>query len=235
MFEQLVESRPKRERTAGEMVVSVIVHGVLVLGATLATRGAAETLDRRNRDTTAFVMRPTEPPPPPPVDHRVANALAVAPRPQGFQVVSPPDHVPTTIPPVDLTERFNPKDFSGRGLAGGVDHGPQRVTGLDSIVTGDQFTIDQVDDQAVYVDGPGPKYPAVLKAAGVEGSVTLEFVVSAAGRVEAGTVVVTGSTNGGFEPAAIDAVKASRYRPAKIRGQAVRQLVRQVVRFTIGG
>ena len=41
MFENLIESKPKKERTIGEMVVSVIVHGVLIVGAGLAGLSAA--------------------------------------------------------------------------------------------------------------------------------------------------------------------------------------------------
>ena len=42
------------------------------------------------------------------------------------------------------------------------------------------------------------------------------------------------STNKAFETPAIEAIKKSNFKPAKIKGTAVRQLVEQVVRFTIG-
>ena len=231
MFEQLIESRPKRQRTTGEMIVSVAVHCVLITGAAVATQGAAEAVRKINADTTAFILRPL--PPPPPATPPAPDQVASAPRPLGFQTVVPPDHIPTVIPPVDLSEKFDPRAYSGRNVEGGVPDGVPGLPAPSGVITGEQFTVDQVEEQAVYLDGPGPRFPPALRAAGIAGAVTLEFVVDGAGKVEPSTVVVTSSTNGGFDAAAIEAVKASRYRPAKIRGQTVRQLVRQVVRFNL--
>jgi outer membrane biosynthesis protein TonB len=45
---------------------------------------------------------------------------------------------------------------------------------------------------------------------------------------------VVASTSAAFEAAAMEAVQQSRFKSAKIRGQTVRQLVRQAVRFGMG-
>jgi TonB family protein len=145
----------------------------------------------------------------------------------------PPKEIPTEIPPVDLTQKFNAKDFSGKGVEGGIANGV--VGGKVEIVVGESFTADQVDDPVQYLDGPPAVYPPVLKSAGIEGRVSLRFVVGTDGRPEAGTIQVLSSTNKAFEPPAIEVIKKSRFKPAKIRGTPVRQLVDQAVRFSLQG
>ena len=44
MFENLIESKPKKQRTVGQSVVSVIVHGILIFCAVKATQGVAEAV-----------------------------------------------------------------------------------------------------------------------------------------------------------------------------------------------
>lgn len=66
MFENLIESQPKKERSLGQTAVSVVVHIILLFGAVKATAGAAETMKEILQDTTAVFLKPPEPPPPPP-------------------------------------------------------------------------------------------------------------------------------------------------------------------------
>src|SRR3989475_4657588 len=42
---------------------------------------------------------------------------------KGFQTVVAPEVIPTNIPPVNLTEHFDPKDYSGTGVEGGLATG----------------------------------------------------------------------------------------------------------------
>lgn len=234
MFDNLIESKPKKERTIGEAIISVVVHVILIAGAAAATKGAAETVKAIVEDTTSFILKPPPPPPPPPDEPPPENVVVSNnPPPQGFQTIVPPKDIPTEIPPVNLTEKFDSKDFSGRGVEGGISKGV--VGGVGPVVTGETFTVDQVDDPVDYLSGPLPRYPPVLKAAGVEGRVVLTFVVSTEGRVEAGSIKVMSSTNKAFEEPAIEAIRKSVFKPARMRGQAVRQLVQQAVAFTISG
>jgi TonB family protein len=106
------------------------------------------------------------------------------------------------------------------------------LPGRIATVMREQFTVDQVDDPVAYVGGPSPKYPDSLKAAKVSGSVTMRFVVGTDGRAESSSVQVLNSTNRAFEDPAIEAIKGSTFRPARIKDTPVRQLVEQVVRFT---
>jgi protein TonB len=95
------------------------------------------------------------------------------------------------------------------------------------------FHEDAVDQPAMVVSQPTPEYPAVLKAAQLEGRVVLEFVVDTMGAVEPHSVTVLESTHPGFGRSAVESVLGSRFTPAKIRGAAVRQVVRQGVSFRI--
>lgn len=95
------------------------------------------------------------------------------------------------------------------------------------------FTSQQVDDPVQWVGGPLPKYPDSLKAAKVEGRVVLRYIVEANGQVEESSVQLLSSTHKEFEEPAIEAIKRSTFRPAKLKGVPVRQMVEQVVRFTL--
>ncbi|MES2124039.1 MAG: energy transducer TonB [Gemmatimonadota bacterium] len=236
MFENLIESKPKKEQSTGQLILSVIFHVLLIFGAVKATQGAAETVKKLLADSTAVFIKPPDPPPPPPPDQPPPDqVVARNPPPQGFQTIVPPKEIPTEIPPVDLNQKFNAKDFSGKGVEGGIARGVVGGTGPVDIVSGESFTVDQVDDPVQYLDGPLPAYPPVLKTAGIEGKVSLRFIVGTDGRVEGGTIQVLSSTNKAFEAPAIEAIKKSRFKPAKIRGAPVRQLVDQAVRFSLQG
>ncbi len=95
------------------------------------------------------------------------------------------------------------------------------------------FTMLAVDERPRRISGPMPRYPEVLRQAGVEGNVVLEFVVDTLGRVEESTIRVIRATNQAFVASAIVVIKKSVFRPARVRGRAVRVLVQQSVGFTI--
>ncbi len=235
MFENLIESKPKKERTIGQTAMSVVVHLLLILGAVKATQGAAETVKKILEDSTAVFLKPPEPPPPPPPEEVPPDVIVSNnPPPQGFQTIMPPDKIPTEIPPVNLNEKFDAKDFSGKGVEGGIARGVIGGVGpVGDIVTGETFTQDQVDDPVDYIDGADPVFPPALRSAGIAGRVTMLFVVGTDGRVEANSVRVMSSTNKAFEEPAVAAIKRARFKPAKMRGTAVRQLVQQAITFDI--
>ncbi len=237
MFENLIESKPKKERTLFQTVTSIVLHTALILAAVKATQGVAETAAGIIQQETSFLLPPEPPPPPPPPETPPPDAVVTNnPPPQGFQTIVPPKDLPTEIPPVNLNEKFDARDFSGRGVAGGVASGVIGGTGpviTDAVVAGETYTSDEVDDPVQPISGPTPNYPPVMKDVGIEGVVRLRFVVSAAGRVEGGSVQVISSTNKAFEQPAIDAIKRWTFKPARVRGAAVRQLVEQNIRFSL--
>jgi protein TonB len=76
-----------------------------------------------------------------------------------------------------------------------------------------------------------PVYPAIAKAAGVQGAVVLEAVISKAGRIES-LHAVSGPAM--LRPAALDAVQAARYAPYKLNGEATEVQTTITVVFALG-
>ncbi len=233
MFENLIESQPKRQRTMGQTFSSLVIHLALGYGAIKATSGAAEKLKDILQDTTMIFLKPPEPPPPPPPATPPPDAIVTPnPPPMGFQTVMPPTEIPKDIPPVNLNERFDAKDFSGKGVEGGIGSGV--IGGTGPVSNSATFVAAEVDDPVVPINFQKPRYPPVLQQAGIAGSVDVQYVVGIDGRAEQGSFRVLRSTNKAFEEPAREAIMNSTFKPAKIKGQPVRQLVQQRVSFTIG-
>jgi protein TonB len=88
-----------------------------------------------------------------------------------------------------------------------------------------------VDEQPVRESGRSLRYPEMLRRAGIEGHVVLEFVVDANGRPDTATFYVVESTNRAFEGAARDFIRLSRFRPAQWGGRDTAVRVHQKVVF----
>lgn len=233
MFENLIESQPKKERTLGQTITSLVLHVVLGYGAIKATSGAQEKLKEILQDTTMVFLKPPEPPPPPPPETPPPDAIVTqTPPPMGFQTVMPPTEIPKDIPPVNLNERFDAKDFTGKGVEGGIASGV--VGGTGPVSNQETFVEAEVDDPVQPINFQKPRYPPVLQQAGIAGSVDVQYVVGTDGKAERESFKVIRSTNKAFEEPAREAILASTFKPARIKGQAVRQLVQQRVSFTIG-
>ena len=95
--------------------------------------------------------------------------------------------------------------------------------------------IDLVSQRPVLLDSAclTPKYPSILREAGIEGRVVIEFVVDTSGAVEPWTLRVLSSTHQLFEIRATAAVEACRYRPGSQGGQLVRVRMIQPINFLL--
>ncbi len=232
MFDNLIESKRKGFKSTGQTLISAVIHVVVVFAAIQATTGAAETLREILQDTTAFFLKPPEPPPPPENPPPPPEAIITAnPPPMGFQTVIPPTDIPQEIPPIDLNEKFNAADFSGRGVEGGIATGV--VGGTGPVEVGETFIEAEVDDPVRPISQPSPRYPPTLQAAGIQGRVEVQYVVDTTGHAEPSSWKILRSTNKMFEEPARESIMKSVFRPARIRGRAVRQLVQQAIGFTI--
>lgn len=91
----------------------------------------------------------------------------------------------------------------------------------------------QVDRQAQLLPGGHLAYPEELRRKNVEGSVLMQFVVSARGRVEMKTVRVVRSSDPLFLEAVRRFLSGAQFQPAELGGRQVRQLVQQPFDFTL--
>lgn len=230
MFENLIESSNKGQKSFGQSVLSLIIHGAVIFGAVKATQGAAEEIKQRVIDTTLVFLKPPEPTPPPPPPPPQDVVVSANPPPKGFQTIVPPDIIPKDIPPVDLnTKPFDPKDFSGKGVEGGIAAGIEGGTG--PVELGQVFQSSQLDDPAQRISGPDPRFPPVMASAGISGSVDLEYIVDTTGHAEPNSIKVIAKTHEAFVEPAKETILKSVYRPARYKGEPVRQQVRQRISF----
>ena len=228
MFENLIESKPRSPKTLGQTVLSLLLHGLVIFGAVKATQGVAETIKNRPVDTTMVFLKPPEPPKPPPEQPPPDVIVAANPPPKGFQTVVAPTDIPKDIPPVDLNQKpFDPRDFTGKGVEGGVGRGIEGGTGPIS----DVFLEAQLDDPVQVISQPQPRYPPVLASAGITGRVEMQFIVDTTGHVEPPSFKLLKTSHPAFGEPAREAILKSLIKPARFKGRPVRQLVQQAVAF----
>lgn len=99
---------------------------------------------------------------------------------------------------------------------------------------GHVYIASAVDKKAVRNPASGaPVYPPFLEATGIEGYVTVQFVVDTVGRVDSVSFRVVEVTHPAFAEAVRAALSSLLFSPAEIDGRPVRQLVRQTFRFVL--
>lgn len=232
MFNQLLESKPKKQRSLTGTLYSVGAHTVLIAIAVYVTAKAGIADEGIKQEKIQFVeVKPEEPPPPkelpPPPD-----AIVTPPPPKGFQVLQAPIDIPAVIPEIDLTKKVTDEaDFSGKGVKGGIARG---VVGGTAPVTDQPYMDFQVEQAVSAMPGsPTPTYPEVLRASGVEGTVMVQFVVDTSGKAERPSFKILSSTNDLFSASVRAALPRMRFYPAQIAGRKVKQLVQQPFQFTL--
>lgn len=78
-----------------------------------------------------------------------------------------------------------------------------------------------------------PDYPPYLEQEGIEGSVTVEFIVDTVGRPDSVSFRVVESTHPAFAESVRAALPGMLFTPAEVDGHRVRELVRQTFQFVI--
>jgi len=245
MLDVLTSSSPPSRRRPQDVLLSILLHALVLALVIEATRVSAGIRGTPVADTTLVLFRRLAPPAIRPAEAPAAqrspavSVIAVTdPPPKGFQTVVAPSDIPTTIPPVDLRMKpLDPRDYSGRGVEGGVAHG----------VVGGTRTVDREApaaegvylattdlpgfEPAVLISQPIPRFPPALREIGLSGRVVLQFVVDTTGRVEFRSIRVIESSNQGFEAPARVSVAAAIFQPARLGPLPVRQLAVQPIRF----
>ena len=155
-----------------------------------------------------------------------------------------PVESPRTIPPADQSTRApDPRDYTGRGVEGGVGNGVLGGTG--PVIPGATYGYggeegpypesfpEERYTKAVVLFQPAPTYPAPMRAARVSGAVVVSFIIDTLGRVEPASVQILETPHAAFEPVAREVILRSRFRPARLGDRAVRQLTVQRITFVL--
>ncbi len=234
MFNNLLESKPKRERSTGGMIMSVVLHSIMIVGAVYATARATGIVEKTKVENVKFVEapKPKEPEPEPEKPPPPKEVVAAPTPPKGFQVLVAPPKIPDVIPDVDLTKNVtDERDFTGKGVAGGTGKG---VGSGPPINTDQPYFEFQVEKPAAQIPGgPQPRYPDILRSGGVEGEVLAQFVVDTDGRAEMNTFKVLKSSHDLFTAAIRNVLPQMRFIPAEVGGRKVKQLVQQPFVFNL--
>jgi protein TonB len=203
----------------------MVVHSALITGAVYATLHATEPRrEVRLIVPVRFQEPPERPAPAPPV--RAPGIPDIRP-----YVLLAPAAVPTKIPPPSSLP-FDPMRFAGIDSMAAAPWGREAVTGRPPTPES-VYSTDVVEERPERVGGPAPRYPEILRQAGIDGQVRVECVVDTAGHAELGSVRVVSSTNPLFDAAAREAVAASLFRPGRLGGRAVRVRVLVPLSFQV--
>ena len=234
MFNNLIESKPKKQRTTGGLIFSGVIHALLGTAAVYGTLQAKEQLEKPKQEKVEFVemKKKEEPPPPKEVPPPPKDVVMAPPPPKGFQVLTAPVKVPDVLPDIDLNKKVTDEaDFSGKGVAGGVAKG---VVGGTAPVGDQPYFEFQVEKPVVPAPGStSPRYPDMLRQAGVEGEVLAQFVVDTTGRAEPNTLKILKSSHDLFVQSVKNALPQMKFIPAEVGGRKVKQLVQQPFTFSI--
>jgi protein TonB len=177
----------------------------------------------------------------------------------GFQELLTPKDLGVLPPPDPGGKAVDEKDFTGRGVVGGVAGGkPPPVIAADIAAqmaregqlsdvvetVRESFHQKPVSMEMVTVR---PEllnrdemrvlllkhYPPALRQAGVEGSAMVQFVVDTNGRVDPQSVTVVSTTNALFATAAIEVIKRARFSPGRFASEGEMQAVPVSVRVPL--
>ena len=236
MFDNLIESRAAKQKRAGGVIFSAVLHVVLITAAVYGTLQAKDAIEKPKAEKVEFVeMKKKDQPPPPKEEPKPPppDVVMKAPPPKGFQVLTAPIKIPDVLPDIDLSKKVtNEEDFSGRGQAGGIAKGV--VGGTPQPVSDQPYFEFQVEKQVAQIPGSGsPRYPDMLRSANVEGEVLAQFVVDTTGRAEMSTFKTLKSSHDLFTNSVKSALANMKFYPAEVGGRKVKQLVQMPFVFSL--
>jgi protein TonB len=202
--------------------------------ASLVAVGALLTLFN-GRDTT--VKKQEEPPP---VLEILEMPVIPPDEPDPTEVHEATEAQPTYTPMLaDVPSAVSLQDFvqpmqpppppNNPALAGVIEIPPTRTnigTGLGAI-----FNLGDLDQIPQPTFQPPPQYPYEMKRAGINGTVTVGFIVDTTGAVRDAYVV--SSSHSEFEAAALAAITKWRFRPGRRKGAPVNTRMQQPLSFKL--
>jgi protein TonB len=223
-----------RARSCRWMIAATIFNGAILLALILIPLIYPEALPRQ---TIAFLMQAPPPPPSaPPTPRQPAHpasgpAVAVedpftAPRRIPITITMVNDPGPAPYTPVGLPD-------SGSSIPSGIGDvfRPQPAPRVVHPTPSAPVPIPSRVASSTVLYKVVPVYPPIAKAAGVEGTVALEAIISKQGTIE-NLRVVSGPAM--LQQSALNAVSAWRYRPFLLNGEPVAVETTVNVIFSLG-
>jgi TonB family protein len=200
--------------------------------------------------TPARAQPPQMRAPTPPRQQAAPRPAQPQPTPIAAAPLVAPISVPTSIPAVDVnalptvnvalpepsrvTAGSDAPSRAKSSSDGDVDGSASaKKGGLSSGDASKTYTENQVEEAARPTRQPPPRYPDALKSVNVQGEVIAQYVVDARGRVEPGSIKILSASHKLFGDAVRTALLEARFRPAKVGGTSVRQLVEQPFVFKL--
>ncbi len=233
MLGVLLESRAPRQRRAGGAAMSVAAH-LAVVGALTA---AAAHATRVTLDHPSPVLLRFPPPPRPPIAARMDAASGapdvVAPVPEiSLMHLLPLARIPNAIPPVIQVAGHAYDSVVIRAGPHGASNGlPKSILGDGDAEANDRWGGSEALMHVVRA--AKPRYPDMLRSAGIDGRVLVQFTVDTTGRVDMASVKILASTHELFTRAVRDALRDFRFAPAEVGGRRVPALAQMPFEFQL--
>jgi len=239
MFEDsLVESRVgeislrKRWTTVASISLQFAVVGLVIALPLLRP----EALPFRLEAPKMLLPLPPKPPAPPIRTQRVAEVASsfgatLPSRPAIFSTRRDNSAVATGEPSLLSPAGIGMRDGLPIGLGVGEDGPHPSVSIASGGPSHKTINVSSGVSQGLLLAPIRPVYPAIARAAHVEGTVVVEAVISRGGTIES-LHVLSGPMM--LQSAAIDAIRAAKYRPYRLNGEAVDVQTTITVNFRMG-
>ncbi|MBB5330644.1 energy transducer TonB [Tunturiibacter gelidoferens] len=239
MFEDsLVESRvgeissSRRWTTVASITLQFAVAGLVIALPLLHPEAVSFEIEAPKM----LLPSPPKPPKPPVRVQRVTEAASNAASPE----LSRPPVISTMVPSSVFSASEEPSLLapdSGMGmrteLPGGLlgGSGPHPSVTVGSGTPHKRIDVSSGVSEGMLITPIRPGYPAIARAAHVEGTVVVEAVISRNGTIES-LHVLRGPTM--LQSAAIEAIRGARYRPYRLNGEPVDVQTIITVNFRMG-
>ena len=234
MFGTLIESHAVTPRRTGGSIASILIHSVIITSGVIAT--ATDIVTPPPPRDGPVIVHYVDPVPAPP-QHRQSATLtnaSVASVPS-MPRLNIPTVVPVGIPPIDPNAvATTPNDFRA-GPVGTAELICTRNcdTATPSDANGNQLWGTRDLMMRLLEEPVPPRYPEMLRRAGVEGDVVVKFAVDTTGRVDLASVEIVRSTHDAFTIAVRESLSRLRFAPATTGERKTRALAVMPFHFTL--
>ena len=220
---------PVGDKRPYSVLVSIVAHSLIIVAAIMVPVMASDVVMPQRYSLITFREAPPLPPPMPPPPSNAPRPLA-------------PDVAPSipVVAPDGITEEepAQPTPAGGNevNLITGVIFG-DKVTGLVSVPppppTVDRAPVLPVGGEIqrpTKVRDAAPTYPAIARAAGVQGIVIIEATIGVNGNVQDAKIIRSIPL---LDAAALDAVRQWQYTPTRLNGTPVAVVMTVTVNFRL--